>query len=255
MTTDPGHHPGPQDRARSRPLRPRRGLVIAAVALAWLVGGAISVAAALLAIAVVGRSSARPRRASAWRRRDGHQPRAAPGDEYGIRLNLVGVTPAGGLVDLRFTITDVGQGEEALHRAPASCRRSSPSATGTVLQAPHGGHHGHVTPVSGASYFVLIGNAGGVVQRGVPVSVAHQRRPRRAHRGRDAERRHDPPRHRRPRLAVALLAALVSRRGPPGPSPARGRRHRAVAAGGRHAEVAGEPRRESPARARRGCAR
>ena len=43
--------------------------------------------------------------------------------------------------------------------------------TGVILAPPHGGHHAHVTPASGASYFVLIGNAGGVVQRGVPVSV------------------------------------------------------------------------------------
>ena len=134
----------------------------------WLVGGAVLLAAALLAMVALGRSSSGP------------APIAGGGgtvvtreqllDQYGIRLNLVGVTAAGGLVDLRFTITDVAKARK-LFTDPSVMPAVVAERTNTVLQAPHGGHHGHITPVGGASYFVLIGNAGGVVQRGVPVSV------------------------------------------------------------------------------------
>lgn len=91
-------------------------------------------------------------------------------DDYGIRLNLVGVTAAGGLVDLRFTITDASKARRLFTDAtvmPGIVVERS----GAVLQAPHGGRHHSINPTSGASYFVLIGNAGGAVQRGVPVSV------------------------------------------------------------------------------------
>ena len=90
--------------------------------------------------------------------------------KYGIRLTLVGVTASGGLVDLRFKITDAAKAKKVF-----TSRSVTPAViserTGTVVQAPHGGHHGHIVPTSGASYFILMGNPGGVVQRGVPVTV------------------------------------------------------------------------------------
>ena len=90
--------------------------------------------------------------------------------DYGIHLTLVGVTAAGGLVDLRFTITDAVKARR-LFDDPAVIPAVVDESSGVVLQPPHGGHNSHITPADGASYFVLIGNAGGVVQRGVPVSV------------------------------------------------------------------------------------
>jgi hypothetical protein len=89
---------------------------------------------------------------------------------YGIHLTLVGVTAAGGLVDLRFQITDAAKARK-LFDSPSVMPAVVDETSGVVLQPPHGGHHSHITPANGASYFVLIGNAGGVVQRGVPVSV------------------------------------------------------------------------------------
>ena len=80
------------------------------------------------------------------------------------------MTAAGGLVDLRFKITDAKKARK-LFDDPAVMPAVVAEPTGVILAPPHGGHHAHVTPTSGASYFVLIGNAGGVVQRGVPVSV------------------------------------------------------------------------------------
>lgn len=152
---------GPQPSAADRSAGPPR-------ATRWLVAGAVVLAAGLLALFALGRSAPPPPAITGG----GGQvvTRQQLLDEYGIRLNLVGVTAAGGLVDLRFTITDVAKAKK-LFTDPSVMPAVVAERTGTVLQAPHGGHHGHITPIGGASYFVLIGNAGGVVQRGVPVSV------------------------------------------------------------------------------------
>lgn len=134
----------------------------------WLVAWAVLMAAGLSTAAILGSSSGGPAPITGG---GGHVvTRAELQSQYGIRLNLVGVTAAGGLVDLRFTITDVTKARK-LFTDPSVMPAVVAEKTGTVLQAPHGGHHGHITPIGGASYFVLIGNAGGVVQRGVPVSV------------------------------------------------------------------------------------
>lgn len=90
--------------------------------------------------------------------------------QYGIRLTLVGVTAGGGLVDLRFKITDAKKARK-LFNGPSVMPAVVAEPTGTVLQGSHGGHGAKVKPRSGASYFMLIGNAGGVVQDGVPVTV------------------------------------------------------------------------------------
>ena len=96
--------------------------------------------------------------------------RAALASRYGIKLTLVGVTASGGLIDLRFKITDAARAKK-LFTSKSVMPAVVAESTGTVVQAPHGGHHGQVTPTSGASYFILMGNPGGVVQRGVPVTV------------------------------------------------------------------------------------
>ena len=154
--------PGPQREAAG----PGRGAPRVA---RWLIGAAAVMAALLVVVVMMGRASGGG--VSSITGGGGHVvTRQQLQDQYGIRLNLVGVTAAGGLVDLRFTITDVTKAKK-LFTDPSVMPAVVSEKTGTLLQAPHGGHHGHITPVGGASYFVLIGNAGGVVQRGVPVSV------------------------------------------------------------------------------------
>ncbi len=156
--------PGP-----SRPSRRRQWLVTAGAVVASVLGGAVAFSAL---------SSSPSSSSSSGSHAAHHSLEAASvpisrrqlAEDYGIRLTLVGVTAAGGLVDLRFKITDAEKAKK-LFDDPAVMPAVVAETTGAVLQAPHGGHHSRVTPASGASYFILIGNAGGVVQRGVPVSV------------------------------------------------------------------------------------
>jgi hypothetical protein len=153
--------PGP-----SRPSRRKQWLVTVGAVVVSALGGAA-------AFSALSSSSASPDTHAAHRSLEAASvpiSREQLANEYGIRLTLVGVTAAGGLVDLRFKITDAKKARK-LFDDPAVMPAVVAEPTGVVLAPPHGGHHAHVTPASGASYFVLIGNAGGVVQRGVPVSV------------------------------------------------------------------------------------
>jgi hypothetical protein len=90
-------------------------------------------------------------------------------DRYGIKFNLVAVTAAGGLVDVRFTVIDQEKAERILHDQDTLPLLYVPT-TGALLQAPQ--PHAHKFDfLSGASYFLLYPNAGGAIQAGVPVSV------------------------------------------------------------------------------------
>ena len=89
--------------------------------------------------------------------------------KYGIRVNLVAVSAAGGMIDMRFTVTDRAKAEHLLHDAttePALYVESS----GAVIRAPTGMRH-KVTILDGGSYFILYANPGGSIQSGTPVSV------------------------------------------------------------------------------------
>ena len=89
--------------------------------------------------------------------------------QYGIRVNLVAVSARGGMIDLRFTVTDRSKAEYLLHDAetePALFVESS----GAVIRAPTGMRH-KVTILDGGSYFILYANPGGAIQSGTPVSV------------------------------------------------------------------------------------
>ncbi len=90
-------------------------------------------------------------------------------DVYGLRLNLVAVTAAGGLVDVRFTVTDKDKALHVLHDA-ATMPELYVEASGTVLRAPKPLAHKMVL-LNGATYFVLYPNSGGAIQRGTSVSV------------------------------------------------------------------------------------
>lgn len=89
--------------------------------------------------------------------------------EYGIRVNLVAVTAAGGLVDLRFTIVDKDKAEHLLHDA-SSMPKLFVEHSGAVLGAREAMAH-KLNLLDGASYFILYPNSGGAVQAGTPVSI------------------------------------------------------------------------------------
>jgi hypothetical protein len=88
---------------------------------------------------------------------------------YGIRVNLLAVTAAGGLVDMRFTVVDQAKAN-LMFSDHAVTPRLFVQASGALLRAPMSLAH-KVAVLDGASYFFLYPNAGGAVQRGTPVSV------------------------------------------------------------------------------------
>ena len=88
---------------------------------------------------------------------------------YGIKVNLLAVTAAGGLVDLRFTVVDKDKAAVVLHDA-YSLPELLVAGTGAVLRAPQANAH-KMNLIDGGSYFLLFPNSGGVVQAGTGVSV------------------------------------------------------------------------------------
>ncbi len=79
------------------------------------------------------------------------------------------MTAAGGLIQLRFTVTDENKAAMVLHD-----KSSMPSlgveARGLMIDPPGGMSH-HLKILGGATYFILYSNPGGSVQAGTPVSV------------------------------------------------------------------------------------
>ena len=88
---------------------------------------------------------------------------------YGIRVTLIAVTAEGGLVDVRFTVTDETKaaGVLAEHGAmPALFVERS----GAILSTSHPMAH-KITLIQGGTYFLLYPNSAGAVQPGTPVSI------------------------------------------------------------------------------------
>ena len=90
-------------------------------------------------------------------------------EEYGIKVNLVAVIAAGGLIDLRFTVVDKDKATHFLHDA-ASLPELYVESSGAVLRTSRAKAH-KMTVLDGASYFVLYPNSGGAIQAGTGVSV------------------------------------------------------------------------------------
>lgn len=87
---------------------------------------------------------------------------------YGLRITLIGVTAGGGLVDLRFKVVDADKAE-LLFKDHENMPVLIPEGSKVRLGLP--GRHS-TDYVTGKVYYMLYGNANGVVQPGKPVSVA-----------------------------------------------------------------------------------
>lgn len=88
--------------------------------------------------------------------------------KHGIRLARISVSPAGGLVELRFTVLDAAKAQQLLLTAPRLIARDS----GHALQVPDQGPWRSISLKPGASCFVLFPNARSVVKPGTRVSLA-----------------------------------------------------------------------------------
>lgn len=89
-------------------------------------------------------------------------------EQYGIRVTLIAVTAAGGIVDLRIKVLDAEKADKLLgnhENMPTLIPDGSKRRLGTT------GNH-RMKLFSGKVYYMLYGNAQGVIQPGTPVSVA-----------------------------------------------------------------------------------
>ncbi|MFM8319394.1 MAG: hypothetical protein ACKOC5_00650 [Chloroflexota bacterium] len=89
---------------------------------------------------------------------------------YGLRVTLIGVTAAGGMVDFRFRVTDAAKTAAlfASHQGMPSLRVLDRDVT---VSAPDGSPH-MLTFEDGKVYYFLFGNPSGAVQPGSLVSVS-----------------------------------------------------------------------------------
>ena len=94
---------------------------------------------------------------------------AALEERYGIRITLVAVTAGGGLVDLRYQVTDAAKAAQVLGPgavAPTLIAEDSGKTLPAPQQAPE-----EARPETGQTYFILYPNAENSVKPGAAVTV------------------------------------------------------------------------------------
>jgi hypothetical protein len=95
--------------------------------------------------------------------------RAGMSARHGVDINLVAVTAAGGLVELRMQITDTDKADAVLHE-PQDRPILVAEETGETLQMSTPPHHKAQLRLGG-SYFFLLANAHNAIHRGSQVTV------------------------------------------------------------------------------------
>jgi hypothetical protein len=89
-------------------------------------------------------------------------------DKYGLRVNLLAVTAAGGMVDLRLKVLDAAKAAQLVGKhAPVL----QVEGTGTVLSAPEDAARPEVKPADGQTLLVLYPNIQNAVKPGMRVAV------------------------------------------------------------------------------------
>jgi hypothetical protein len=91
-------------------------------------------------------------------------------EQYGLRVNLVAVTAAGGLVDVRFTFVD-GEKVKALLQEPGNFPTLQVAGNPVTLSAPEEGRPAEILYEDGANMFLMYPNAGNLVKAGTPVTI------------------------------------------------------------------------------------
>ena len=90
-------------------------------------------------------------------------------EKYGLHVNLVAVTGAGGFVDLRLKMVN---GEKAkLLLADAKNFPSLFARNGVMLNAPTDTISQNIEFITGGNLFIMYPNGGNAVQRGEPVQI------------------------------------------------------------------------------------
>lgn len=89
---------------------------------------------------------------------------------YGIDVNLIAVTAAGGLVELRYQVVDPDKASRLLHDpALAPTLVAEDSGATLVMAAPPHRHGGDLR--LGGTYFFLMANAHNALHPGTPVTL------------------------------------------------------------------------------------
>src|SRR3989304_1967752 len=88
-------------------------------------------------------------------------------DRYGIRITLIGVTAAGGLIDFRFKVLDAEKAEP-LMRDPANLPALIVEDSGVTLKAPEGMVR-NLELNNGSAYFILYSNVPEAIKPGTSV--------------------------------------------------------------------------------------
>lgn len=143
-----------------RPRR-RRRLVMGVVAVGLVVGGSV--------VGVAGIRRSEPVATVPVAVSASSVDEAVIQDRYGVRVDLLGLTALGGLVQLRFTVLDAAKAT-ALFHDDASRPIIVVPPSGDLLLPPRSAHK--MTMLNGASYFVLFPNAANAVRGGETVSLA-----------------------------------------------------------------------------------
>ncbi len=90
-------------------------------------------------------------------------------EQYGAKVEMVGLLAAGGLVELRFQVVDADKAM-ALFGPVDEMPLLAVEGTNKVLTSAKGMKH-HMTLLNGGSYFIFYTNAANAVQEGTQVSM------------------------------------------------------------------------------------
>jgi hypothetical protein len=89
--------------------------------------------------------------------------------QYGAKIDMVGMLAAGGLIELRFQVVDKDKAL-ALFGSVEDMPMLAVEGTSSVLQSAKGMKH-HLTLLDGGSYFIFYTNVGNAVREGSTVSM------------------------------------------------------------------------------------
>lgn len=88
--------------------------------------------------------------------------------QYGVRIDVVGLLASGGLIELRFQVVDADKAT-ALFGEPEDMPMLAVEGSSRVLESAKGMKH-QLTLLDGAAYFFLYTNSGNAVEEGSQVS-------------------------------------------------------------------------------------
>jgi hypothetical protein len=90
-------------------------------------------------------------------------------DRYGVKVEVVGLLANGGLIELRFQVTDADKATQ-LFGPVDEMPVLAVEGTGRVLRSAKGMKHTNLELLDGAAYFFLYTNAGDAVHEGSEVA-------------------------------------------------------------------------------------